>query len=196
MPMHRLFAALRPTPEIRRRLAAAMGGIPGARWQDDAQLHLTLRFIGAVERPVAEDVAVALAGLVAPAPEVTIAGVGRFERRGRTESLWAAVAPHDALAALHKKVDRALARAGVAPDSRAYLPHLTLARFGARSGRSTADEIAITRWLADQAGLASPPFRFEHLILFESHLGGEGARYEPVARWPLLAPLSASPSGT
>lgn len=190
--MHRLFAALRPPPEIRRRLAETMTGIPGARWQDDAQLYLTLRFIGAVERPVAEDVAAALAGVVAPAPAVAIAGAGRFERRGRTEALWAAVAPHDALVALHKKVDRALARAGIAPEPRAYLPHLTLARFA----RSTADEIAIARWLADHAALASPVFRFEHLTLFESHLGGEGARYEPVARWPLPAPLSDPPSGT
>jgi 2'-5' RNA ligase len=186
--MHRLFAALRPPPEIRRRLAASMAGIPGARWQDDAQLHLTLRFIGTVERPVAEDVAAALAGVVAPAPEVAIAGVGRFERRGRTETLWAGVAPHDALAALHRKVDRALVRAGIAPDARAYLPHLTLARFS----RSSADEVAIARWLADHSVLASPPFRFEHLTLFESHLGGDGARYEPIARWPLSASLSGT----
>ena len=178
--MHRLFVALRPPPHIRDRLAETMAGVPGARWQDDAQLHLTLRFIGAVERHVAEDAAAALAGVVAPAAEVAIAGVGRFERRGRTEALWAGVTPHDALAALHRKVDHALVRCGLEPERRAYLPHVTLARFG----RSAMNE-GVDRWLADHAALCSPRFAFDELILFESTLGGEGARYDAVATWPL-----------
>ena len=179
--MHRLFAALRPPREVRDRLAATMHGVEGARWQDDAQLHLTLRFVGAVERRQAEDVADALAGIVADAPAVSLAGVGRFERRGRTEALWAGVAPHDALAALHRKVDHALVRTGLEPERRAYLPHVTLARLGRSASAAGAE-----RWLADHAGLASPPFTLSHLILYESHLGGEGARYDAVARWPML----------
>ena len=178
--MHRLFVALRPPAHIRDRLAATMARVPGARWQDDAQLHLTVRFVGAVERPVAEDVAAALAGVIAPAPAVAIAGVGRFERRGRTEALWAGVTPHDALAALHRKVDHALVRCGLEPERRAYLPHVTLARFG----RSATNE-GVDAWLADHVALASPAFAFEELILFESTLGGGGARYDPVAGWPL-----------
>ena len=68
--MHRLFVALRPPPEIRRRCLAAMaGGPPGWAWQDEAQLHVTLRFIGEVERPVAEDIAAALGAVRAPALE-------------------------------------------------------------------------------------------------------------------------------
>lgn len=178
--MHRLFVALRPPPSIRAALQTTMAGPPGARWQDDSQLHLTLRFVGAVETPVAEDLAAALASVVAPAPAVAIAGVGRFERRGRAESLWAGVAPHAALAALHRKVDHALVRCGLPPEGRAYLPHVTLARFG----RSAPGDV-VARWLADHADLASPPFRFDHLILYESRLGGEGAQYEAVARWRL-----------
>jgi 2'-5' RNA ligase len=179
--MHRLFVALRPPPPVREALMALDHGIPGARWQDAEQLHLTLRFIGAVERPVAEDIAVALAQVYAPDPSVQLAGIGRFERRGRTVSIWAAVTPHDALAHLHRKVNQACARAGVPPEGRAYLPHLTLARFS----RSAGDAPEIATWLAAHAALASAPFGFGHLVLYESHLGGEGARYEPVARWPL-----------
>ena len=44
--MHRLFVALRPPRATREQLLDAMGGVPGARWQSDDQLHLTLRFIG------------------------------------------------------------------------------------------------------------------------------------------------------
>lgn len=179
--MHRLFVALRPPPEIRRQLAGIMAGVPGARWQDDDQLHLTLRFIGAVDRPLGEDIAAALAGIHAPVPQVSLAGVGRFEHRGRTDTLWAGLAPTDALHHLHRKVEQACARAGLAPDRRAYAPHVTLARLARSHGLAPE----IDGWLAAHAGLASQPFTMAHLLLYESHLGGEGARYEPIARWPL-----------
>lgn len=179
--MIRLFVALRPPPAIRRSLLGIMEGVPGARWQDDDQLHLTLRFIGAVERPVAEDIAVALSHVAAPVPAVSLAGVGRFETRGRTDTLWAGVMPHDTLAALHRKIDQACVRAGLEPERRAYLPHITVARFARPAGVG----VAIDDWLADHAGLASAPFPLPHLVLYQSHLGRDGAVYEPVARWAL-----------
>ena len=96
--MVRLFVALRPPPAIRDRLSDAMDGVPGVRWQDDEQLHLTLRFIGEVDRPVAEDIAAALGQVHAPVPVVRLSGVGTFDRKGRVDTLWAGVSPHDALA--------------------------------------------------------------------------------------------------
>lgn len=179
--MHRLFVALRPPPPIRALLSAAMGGVPGARWQDDEQLHLTLRFIGEVDGRVAEDVALALGHVHAPAIEVALAGVGAFDKDGRVNALWAGVTPHDALAALHRKVDHAMVRVGLAPEGRTYLPHITLARLP----RSMGMGVEIERWCADHAGLSSAPFTIEHLCLFASTLGTGGARYEAVDRWPL-----------
>lgn len=179
--MHRLFTALRPPPMIRAFLHGAMGGVSAARWQDDEQIHLTLRYIGEVDRRVAEDVALALAQVHASPIEVALSGVGAFDKRGRVDALWAGVAPQEALAALHRKVDRALVRLRLAPEARAYLPHITLARLP--RGAGLAPEI--DRWRADHAGLASPPFTLDHLYLFESHLGGEGARYEAIGRWRL-----------
>lgn len=180
--MHRLFVALRPPPPVRTLLMAAGGhGIPDARWQDDEQLHITLRFIGAVDSRQADDVAAALSTVSAPVPEVRVDGVGTFERRGRVDTLWARVTPAEPLAALHRKVTQALARAGVAPEARRYLPHVTLARLA----RGAADPLAVARWAEAHAGLASAPFTLPHLILYESHLGRDGARYDAVARWPL-----------
>lgn len=178
--MIRLFVALRPPPAIRASLAATMDGVIGARWQDDDQLHLTVRFIGEVERPVAEDIAAAIGQVHAEAPIVALNSVGRFERRGATTALWAGVTPHDALTALHRKVDQACVRAGVTPERRAYLPHLTLARL-ARGGAGPDAE----RWIATHAGLSSAPFAMPHLVLYQSVLTREGARYEPVMRQPL-----------
>ena len=179
--MHRLFVALRPPPAIRALLLDAMEGLPGARWQDDEQLHVTLRFIGEVDRRQAEDIATALSRIAASAPTVRLDGAGTFDKRGRIDTLWARVVPAEPLAALHRKVDQALARAGVAPDPRRYLPHVTLARFS----RTAGDPALIDRWIAAHAALASPAFTMPHLTLFESILAHDGAHYEPVARWPL-----------
>lgn len=182
--MIRLFVALRPPPAIRAVLLDAMDGVAAARWQDDEQLHVTLRFIGEVERPLAEDIAAALGQVHADAPVVALAGVGRFDRKGRTDTLWAGLAPHAALTALHRKVDQACVRAGMPPEGRAYLPHVTLARLP----RSAGFGPEIDRWIADHAGLASAPFPLTHLTLYQSYLGRHGAVYEPVARWPLGTP--------
>ncbi|MFA5969093.1 MAG: RNA 2',3'-cyclic phosphodiesterase [Sphingomonas sp.] len=179
--MHRLFVGLRPPPEIRALLRGAMGGIGGARWQDDDQLHLTVRFIGEVDGRTADDIAVALGHVHADAIDVAINGVGRFDKKGRTDAIWAGVTPHDALAALHRKVDHAIVRCGQPPEGRAYLPHITLARMP----RSLVAEAEVQAFLGRQAGLASAPFGFTHLTLFESALTHDGARYQPVTRWPL-----------
>ena len=179
--MHRLFVALRPPPAVRAALLAVMGGIRAARWQDDEQLHATLRFIGEVDRPLAEDVVAGLGAVHAEPISAAIAGVGRFEKRGRTDTVWAGLAPREPLAAFHAKVDRALVRLGLQPERRSYFPHVTLAR----TPRAGVSEPEVERFLADHAGLASERFTFTHLTLFESRLGQEGARYTPVERWPL-----------
>ena len=180
-PMHRLFVALRPPPAIRQLLSGWMTGVDGARWQDDDQLHLTLRYIGEVTASVGDDLAIALSRIDAPAPNVSIAGVGRFEKRGRTDTLWAAVGPEPALAALHHKVDRACMSAGLPPDPRAYRPHVTIARLS----RSGHDERQVGEWIARHAAASSARFAMPHLVLYESHLGTDGAYYEAIMRWPL-----------
>jgi 2'-5' RNA ligase len=176
--MLRLFVGLRPPAPIRAQLLALAGGIPGARWQDDDQLHITLRFIGEVDERAAEDAALALSAVHWPPVEVALDGVGTFDSRGRINALWAGVRPKESLAGLHRKIDQALVRAGQEPERRAYLPHVTLARM------NTPSE-AVARFVEAHAALASPAFTLEHFYLFESSLGHEGARYDVLARYPL-----------
>jgi 2'-5' RNA ligase len=176
--MHRLFVALRPPAAIRARLLGLMCGVEGARWQDDDQLHLTLRFIGEADRHVAGDIAAALERVTAPPVTLTLSGVGTFDRRGRVDTLWAGVSPHEALAALHARVDRACTMAGVAPDGRAYLPHITLARLNRAAS-------ALDGFLSYNAGLSSPPFSIGEFGLYESSLGHTGAVYHLAERYAL-----------
>jgi 2'-5' RNA ligase len=176
--MHRLFAAIRPPAPIRQTLLGLMEGVRGARWQDDSQLHLTLRFVGEVDGRVAEDVAAALGTVRQQRFQIALDSVGQFGSRGRPNALWAGVRPHDALAHLHRKVDQALVRAGLEPERRAYLPHITLARFGRESG-------GLDDFLVRHAGLRSDPFEVTDFALFESRLGHEGAAYTIVERYDL-----------
>lgn len=176
--MHRLFVALRPPPAIRQICFEAMDdGPPGWAWQDEEQLHLTLRYIGEVERPVAEDVAAALAAVHAPAIDLAITGIGWFDQ-GRRGALFARVGPVEPLTALHSKIDRTMVRLGLQPERRAYLPHITLAR--RRPGA-----VDPAGWLERTAGLASKAERVASMILFESHLGRHGPTYEAVASYRL-----------
>jgi len=176
--MHRLFVALRPPAFIRQLLLTAMGGISGARWQTDDQLHLTLRFIGEVDRHLAEDVHAVLGGVHHPPFELALNGLGYFDRRGFPDAVWAGVSPHDQVKALHKKVDAALLRVGVPPDERAFLPHVTLARLSRSAG-------PIGNLLEEAGGLTSPAFAVDSFALFESDLTNEAAVYSVVERYPL-----------
>ncbi|MDQ8757862.1 RNA 2',3'-cyclic phosphodiesterase [Sphingosinicella sp. LHD-64] len=177
--MHRLFVAIRPPGNIRAFLLGAMGGVSGARWQTDEQLHLTIRFIGEVDRHLAQDIHAALGCIHHPGFEITLKGIGAFDRRGQPEAVWAGVTPHEPLNALHKKVDQALARVGLAPEQRAYLPHITLARLNRGAG-------PVGSLFEEAGGLSSPPFRIAAFALFESRLTPEGAVYTEVERYRLV----------
>lgn len=176
--MHRLFVAIRPPGHIRDLLIDAMDESPDFRWRDEEQLHLTLRFVGEVDRPVANDLAHALAHMRAQSFEVRISGVGRFEQRN-AGALWAGVEPKSQLTSLAAKVERICQTVGLEPERRAFHPHITLARWKGRRTREVHD------FLDRKRGLASGPFAVDSIILFESRLSRHGAHYEEVESYRL-----------
>ena len=176
--MHRLFVAIRPPRTIREQLLGLMGGVSGARWQGDEQIHLTLRFIGEVERNIAEDIAGALTAVRQPTFDIELNGIGTFSRGGQPEVIWAGVAPHEPLKALHKKIDQACVRAGLEPERRAYSPHITLARLKRGAG-------PVGGLLEAAGSVTSPPFCVDSFALYESRLAPDGAIHTVVERYPL-----------
>ena len=177
--MHRLFVAIRPPEPIRDLLIDAMDEGADFRWQDEEQLHLTLRFVGEVDRPVADDLATALGRIRAERFAIRINGVGRFEQRN-SGALWAGVEPKEPLAALAAKVERVCVAVGLEPERRAYHPHITVARWKGRRTREVAG------FLERKAGLVSDPWEVDAFILFESRLSRHGAHYEEVASFALI----------
>jgi 2'-5' RNA ligase len=176
--MHRLFVAIRLPRPARDRLLSVMGGIRTARWQTGDQLHLTLRFIGEVDRHLADDVHAALSEVRHPPFDIALSGLGSFERRGRPTTLWAGVSPREPLETLHHKIDQALRRAGVEPDRRAFHPHVTLARLKGGAG-------PIRPLIEAAGGIVSPPFTIAQFHLLESRLTPAGAAYEVVDSYSL-----------
>jgi 2'-5' RNA ligase len=176
--MHRLFVAIRPPEAIRDLLIDAMDDSPDFRWQNEEQLHLTLRFVGDVDRPLADDLASALGRVRAEPFSARIKGVGRFEQRSNG-ALWAGVEPKEPLAALAAKVERVCQSVGLEPERRAYHPHITLARWKGRRTREVAS------FLERNRGLVSEPWQIDAFTLFESRLSKHGAHYEEVASYPL-----------
>jgi len=174
----RLFVALRPPPALRDLLLGTMDGVEGARWQDDDQLHLTLRFIGEIEPPQAEDLAAELGRIDAPPFELSIAGVGHFEKKGRLSALWAGPAPSPPLDVLQRKVERACQRAGLEPEHRKFTPHITLARLSGAAG-------PVGDWLSAHGALSAGPWPVTEFRLYESQLAPGGSRYAPLIAYRL-----------
>src|SRR5690349_12574227 len=124
--MLRLFVGIGFPPELKLRLSLLCSGVPGARWVDPGNFHLTLRFIGEVGEDVAADIDDALSRVRARRFTLQIAGTGVFGDRPR--SLWAGVERNPELVGLRDKVEQLLIRVGLPPEARKFAPHVTLAR--------------------------------------------------------------------
>lgn len=177
--MIRLFVGLALPEQAEDALVRVAAGIPGARWIEARNLHVTLRFIGEVEEHVAAEIDHALSEMREPALDLTITGFGTFGSR-QPHSLWAAVEKTPALVHLQAKVDSAVVRVGVAPEPRKFSPHVTLARL------KSAHTARIQHFIAGHSPFRVGPLPVEHVTLFRSHLGRAGAEYEAVAEYPLL----------
>ncbi len=180
--MVRLFVALRPPSGVRAALLAAQGGVEGARWQDEDQLHLTLRFCGEVDDRTGQDLVSALDGILAPSFALDVRGAGYFERKGRPHTLWAGFAPSPDLTTLQGKVERACQAAGLPPEPRKFAAHITLARM-------SGGAVGVGEWVARNGSLAAPRWPVSSFGLYESRLGKGGSSYNLLVEWPLGPPV-------
>ena len=175
---HRLFVAIRPSEQAMDAMFDVMDCIEDARWQDEMQLHLTLRYIGEVDTPQANDIADALSRIEMPAFDLELRGLGHFSRSHWPHAVWAGVAHSPELLTLQKKVERAVVSAGCEPETRRFLPHVTLARLNRSSG-------PIGDWMARFGDFHAAPMPVDSFILYESTLTNSGSQYDPIVRFEL-----------
>jgi len=176
----RLFVALALPEDVAQPLALLQSGVPGARWSTREQIHLTLRFIGEVDGREATAVDDALSTIWAPPFLLILKRVGQFGGRNPS-ALWAGVEPNDALLHLERKIESALQRACLPPETRKFTPHVTLARLkGTPRGR-------VMDYLTDHALCTSPPFEVRTFILYSSQLSPNGSIYRAERAYQLRA---------
>lgn len=173
--MLRLFVGIGLPPALKLQLSHLASGVPGAKWTDPGNYHLTLRFIGEVDEARAADIDAALAQIRAPAFELTLASVGHFGLR----SLFVGIERNPALHHLHDKVESALIRIGIEPEERRYAPHVNLARLKGTS------EVKLQEYLVAHALFRAAPFAVERFSLVASYLTKSGAIYEDQADYEL-----------
>ncbi|MEZ5682102.1 MAG: RNA 2',3'-cyclic phosphodiesterase [Erythrobacter sp.] len=176
---HRLFVAIRPPASVRALLLDEMHGVEHVRWQDDDQLHLTLRYAGEVDRHQAEDLAVALGSISFDSFEIALRGTGTFESRGSVHTLWAGVERNEPLTRLQARIERVCQSVGLPPETRKFTPHVTLARLNKASG-------PVASFLARTGDEQFGQWQVGSYRLCESHLRPEGSLYREITRYPLV----------
>jgi len=177
--VYRLFVAIDLPADVKEQLRPLCGGLPGARWVDGGQLHLTLRFVGEVDGGVRREIEDALAEVQAASFTLALQGVGHFPPRGQPRVVWVGVEKSDPLNHLHGRVETALAAAGVDRDGRKFSPHITLARLTATPATR------VGRYLEEFGLFRTEPFPVGEFTLYSSTLTRHGAVHTPEAVYPL-----------
>ena len=184
--MMRLFIGIALPEAVRGKLAVLQSGLPGAKWAKPENLHLSLRFIGDMDRRGAEDIDSALRDILVPSFDLNLSGLGCFESKGRVRALWVEAVKADHLKRLHEKIESAVVRAGQEPERRKFKSHITLARF---KGGSSNERIG--SYIEHNNYIHAGPFTVDRFTLFRSHLGGEGSVYESLADYDLFEKSTA-----
>lgn len=177
--MPRLFTALEIPREAGLSLSLLRGGLPGARWVDAENYHLTLRFFGDVEGHVADEIVNALDRVRRPAFNLTLSGVGAFGGK-KPHSLHANVAPSPDLAALQGEIERIAQRLGLPADPRKFAPHVTIARLR----NASPSDVAL--YLSARGNFSTLPFKVGRFVLMSSRDSIGGGPYIVEEAWPLI----------
>ena len=165
-------------PELQDRIAMLRAPLPGVRWIDAEDLHLTLRFAGDIDNRTADELADRLAAIDISTFEMRLSGLGAFGGRD-PRNLWVDVEAGPELEALARANERAARAAGLPPETRQFKPHVTFARL-----RNSRDEV-LARYLERNGAFRSEPFRVTRFVLFSSKPQVGGGPYVVEEAFPL-----------
>ncbi len=179
--MPRLFTGLEIPQDVAFALSLKRGGLTGARWIDPENYHITLRFIGDVDHQTADEVADSLDRLSNSLRfAIRLTHLGTFGG-DKPRALFAGVEPSEELSRLQAAHERVLQRAGLPPEGRKFVPHVTLARL---RGVSAED---VARFIAEAARFEPLSFIPARFVLFSSRDSVGGGPYLVEQSYPLAA---------
>jgi 2'-5' RNA ligase len=178
--MPRLFTALEIPRDAALSLSMLRGGLPGARWIDVENYHLTLRFFGDIEGHVADEIANALDRVRRPSFTLTLSGVDAFGSK-KPHSIYAGVSASPELYALQGEIERICQRLGLPADPRKFVPHVTVARL------RNSSPIDVAHYLSARGNFSTLPFTVGRFVLMSSRDSVGGGPYVVEEAWPLSA---------
>jgi RNA 2',3'-cyclic 3'-phosphodiesterase len=176
--MPRLFTALEIPRNAAMSLSLLRGGLPGARWIDVENYHITLRFIGDVDGRTADEIVNRLDRIDREEFQINLSGIGSFGSK-KPHSVWAGVSPSPDLTALQAEIERICQRIGLPPDPRKFMPHVTLARL--RSARVED----VVHYLSGRGNFHTLPFMVGRFVLMSSKESVGGGPYLTEEIFPL-----------
>ena len=176
--MPRLFTAIEIPETAVQSLAAMRGGVVGARWIEPEDYHVTLRFIGDVDARTAQDIASSLDDLRRPPAPIEFAGLNWFGG-DKPRAIVVKIKPSAELVDLQASHERLMRRLGLKPETRNFLPHVTLARLRSVPASAIAD------YLTSRGGMPQTSFEARRFVLFSSRDAVGGGPYVVEAAYPL-----------
>jgi RNA 2',3'-cyclic 3'-phosphodiesterase len=177
--MPRLFTGIEIPAEIGLQLSSYRGGLPGARWIDPENYHITLRFIGDIDERTAGDVFSILGDGRRREPiTVTIDGLATFGGE-RPRVVFARASGNGELNDLQSEQERLVRRVGLPPEKRKFTPHVTLARL------RDASPIDVADYFSTRGHFPRLTFTARRFVLFSSRDSVGGGPYVVEAAYPL-----------
>jgi len=176
--MPRLFTALEVPRNVAMSLSLLRGGLPGARWIDVENYHITLRFIGDVDGRTADELVDRLDRIDRPEFQLSVNGIGSFGSK-KPHSVWAGVTPSADLSALQAEIERICQRIGLPPDPRKFTPHITLARLK----NCRLDDVV--HYLSGRGNFYTAPITVPRFVLMSSKESVGGGPYQTEEIFPL-----------
>ncbi len=153
-----------------------------AKWVEPNGIHLTLKFLGNIPRDSTGAVTGAIqqaAREVAPF-HLEVRGLGVFPNRKRVHIAWIGIEGDlPQITTLQQRLDSCLSPLGFTPETRAFTPHLTLARV--RDRASPAEQESFGELITASTFTEAPVLRVTSVHLIESRLGREGAVYRRIS---------------
>jgi len=159
-------------------LSLLRGGLPGARWIDVENYHITLRFIGDIDGPAADELISAFDRIDRQSFSLSLSGMGSFGSK-KPHSIWAGVSPSPELKALQAEIERICQRLGFGPDPRRFSPHVSLARL--RNPR-LGD---VVEYLGARGNFRTMPFTVGRFVVMSSRDSVGGGPYVIEEAYPL-----------
>ncbi len=183
----RAFLAIEPNDEVRASLAALLDRfrrVPAkVSWVPPENLHLTLRFLGDIDRGCLERLAGGLAGPLSEvdAFRVCACGVGAFPNARRPGVIWVGImGPPAPLFEAQSIVEEAARAAGLEAEKRDFMAHITLGRV-----RDRRPGPQLTECVAREKDFEAGEFAVHAVSLFSSELTQQSAIHRKLKEFPL-----------